>query len=99
MDKHRPRYHFLPPANWMNDPHGLIQWNGTYHLFYQHNPNAAYWGPMHWGHASTPDLVHSQHLPTALAPTPGGPDHSGVWSGVAVDWDRLPTMVYTGRDN
>ena len=40
-DPHRPRYHFLPPANWTNDPNGLIQWRGRYHLFYQHNPVAA----------------------------------------------------------
>jgi beta-fructofuranosidase len=99
MDRHRPQYHFLPPANWMNDPNGLIQWQGTYHLFYQCNPDAAVWGNMHWGHASSPDLVHWQHLPHAVAPTPGGPDHSGVWSGCAVDWDRVPTVVYTGRDN
>ena len=43
-DRLRPRYHFLPPANWMNDPNGLIQWKGQYHLFYQHNPLQAVWG-------------------------------------------------------
>jgi beta-fructofuranosidase len=99
MDRHRPQYHFLPPANWMNDPNGLIQWNGTYHLFYQHNPDAAVPANMHWGHASSPDLVHWQHLPAALAPTPNGPDHTGVWSGCTVDRNRVPTIVYTGRDN
>lgn len=98
MDKHRPQYHFMPPANWMNDPNGLIQWQGTYHLFYQHNLKAAEWGDIHWGHAASPDLVHWQHLPVALAPTPGGPDQSGVWSGCAVDWNGVPTLVYTGRD-
>ena len=98
MDKHRPQYHFMPPANWMNDPNGLIQWDGTYHLFYQHNLQAAEWGDIHWGHATSQDLVHWQHLPVALAPTPGGPDHSGVWSGCAVDWNRTPTLVYTARD-
>jgi beta-fructofuranosidase len=53
---------------------------------------------MHWGHASSPDLVHWQHLPIALAPTPGGPDHDGVWSGCAINWDSHPGVVYTGRD-
>ena len=50
-DPHRPRYHFLPPSNWMNDPNGLSQWDGQYHLFYQYNPFAARWGVIHWGHA------------------------------------------------
>lgn len=46
-DIHRPRYHFLPPSNWMNDPNGFIQWAGQYHLFYQYNPFGATWGNMH----------------------------------------------------
>ena len=95
-DPHRPAYHFLPERNWMNDPNGLIQWRGNYHLFYQHNPNGAFWGDMHWGHAVSSDLVHWKHLPMALAPTPGGPDKDGVFSGCAVDHDGVPTLVYTG---
>ena len=94
---HRPVYHFLPSANWMNDPNGLIQWKGTYHLFYQHNPDAAIWGPMHWGHAVSLDLIHWQHKPIALAPTPGGPDQDGCWSGVAVVKDGVPVMIYSGN--
>ena len=92
----RPRYHFQPLANWMNDPNGLIQWQGRYHLFYQHNPNGAQWGQMHWGHAASDDLVHWAHLPIALAPTPGGPDKDGCFSGCVVDDDGVPTFVYTG---
>jgi beta-fructofuranosidase len=95
-DPHRPRYHFLPPAHWMNDPNGLICWKGEYHLFYQHNPNGAFWGTMHWGHAVSRDLVRWRHLPIALAPTPGGPDKDGCFSGCAVDDDGTPTLIYTG---
>ncbi|GAB4452963.1 MAG: glycoside hydrolase family 32 protein [Anaerolineae bacterium] len=95
-DPHRPRYHFLPPANWMNDPNGMIQWQGRYHLFYQHNPDGPYWGNIHWGHAISDDLVRWEDWPIALAPTPGGPDKDGCWSGCAVDNDGIPTLLYTG---
>jgi len=93
---HRPMYHFMPIANWMNDPNGLIQWKGIYHLFYQYNPAGVGFGSMHWGHACSRDLVHWAHLPIALAPTPGGPDKDGVWSGCAVNDHGVPTLVYTG---
>ncbi len=95
-DPHRPHYHFLPPANWMNDPNGLIHWRGQYHLFYQYNPAAPTWGNIHWGHAVSDDLVHWADLPIALAPTPGGPDKDGCWSGVAIDNGGVPTLLYTG---
>jgi beta-fructofuranosidase len=95
-DPQRPRYHFLPAANWMNDPNGPLQWKGEYHLFYQYNPNGAFWGTMHWGHARSPDLVHWEHLPIALAPSPGGPDKDGVFSGSAFVNRGMPTLVYTG---
>ena len=94
--RHRPQYHFLPLANWMNDPNGLIQWQGIYHLFYQHHPHGPGWADMHWGHATSRDLVHWTHQPIALAPTPGGPDKDGVFSGCAIDHDGVPTLVYTG---
>ncbi len=95
-DPHRPQYHFLPPANWMNDPNGLIYWKEKYHVFYQHNPHAASWGTMHWGHAVSADLLRWTHQPIALAPTPGGPDKDGCFSGCAVDNDGVPTLIYTG---
>jgi beta-fructofuranosidase len=96
-DPHRPRYHFLPPANWMNDPNGLIQWKGQYHLFYQYNPNGPFWGTIHWGHAVSTDLVHWRDLPIALAPTRGSPDEDGCWSGCAVDNNGTPTLIYSGN--
>ncbi|HEX3436825.1 MAG TPA: glycoside hydrolase family 32 protein [Pseudacidobacterium sp.] len=95
-DPRRPQFHLLPPANWMNDPNGPIYWKGNYHMFYQYNPNGAYWGDMHWGHAVSPDMVHWRHLPVALAPTPGGADADGCFSGTAVvDGDRV-AVLYTG---
>ncbi|MGC4108541.1 MAG: glycoside hydrolase family 32 protein [Thermomicrobiales bacterium] len=95
-DRHRPLYHFTPPHFWMNDPNGLIQWNGIYHLFYQHNPFGSLWGNMHWGHAISSDLVHWEHLPIALAPDADGPDDGGCFSGVAINADGTPTLIYTG---
>ena len=95
-DPHRPRYHFVPPAHWMNDPNGLLQWRGQYHLFYQHHPFGPLWANMHWGHAVSDDLVRWRHLPIALAPTPDSPDQDGCFSGCAVDDNGTPTLVYTG---
>jgi beta-fructofuranosidase len=96
-DHHRPAYHFLPPMNWMNDPNGLIQWKGIYHLFYQHNPLEAKWGPMHWGHATSTDLLHWVHQPIALEPEVQSPDEDGCWSGVTVVHKELPVVVYSGN--
>lgn len=92
----RPRYHVQPPANWLNDPNGPIQWEGQYHLFYQYNPAGPYHGAIHWGHAVSGDLAHWSHAPIALAPTPGGPDADGCWSGCTIDDNGVPTIMYTG---
>ncbi len=96
QDIHRPRYHFLPAANWMNDPNGVIHWRGQYHLFFQYNPDGAYHANMHWGHAVSDDLVQWRELPVAIAPTPVSPDEGGIFSGCMVVHDGAPVAVYTG---
>ena len=84
-EKHRPQYHFTPPQQWMNDPNGMVYYEGEYHLFYQHYPEDNVWGPMHWGHAVSPDMVNWEHMPIALYP-----DELGyIFSGSAViDWEN-----------
>lgn len=94
-DAARPVYHFRPPAYWMNDPNGPIQYRGWYHIFYQHNPYGDQWGHMHWGHARSRDLVHWEHLPIALWPSKeAGEEH--VFSGCSTLNGRgEPLIFYT----
>jgi len=79
----------------MNDPNGPIFFHGRYHMFHQYNPQAAVWGNMNWAHATSPDLIHWQHEPIAISPTPGGPDRDGVFSGSAILDNGKPTVIYT----
>ena len=79
-EEYRPQFHFSPKEKWMNDPNGLVYHEGKYHLFYQHYPEDIVWGPMHWGHAVSEDMIHWQHKPIALYPD----RHGYIFSGSAV---------------
>ena len=62
----RPQFHFTPATNWMNDPNGMVYYEGEYHLFYQYNPFGDKWGHMSWGHAVSDDLVTWDERPVAI---------------------------------
>ena len=92
----RPAFHLSPRVGWMNDPNGFSYYQGMYHMFYQYHPYSAYWGPMHWGHAVSRDLLHWEYLPAALAPDMPY-DKDGCFSGSAVTLpDGSQMLLYTG---
>lgn len=94
---HHPLFHFVPPVGWMNDPNGLIFDGGLYHIFYQFYPYDSSWGPMHWGHATSLDLLHFHDEEVALAPD--RKDETGCFSGSSianVDGHKL-ILIYTSH--
>ncbi|MCW2810649.1 MAG: putative glycoside hydrolase [Friedmanniella sp.] len=90
-----PALHIRPPSGWLNDPNGVSRIDGIYHVFFQYNPDQPVHGDIHWGHVSSPDLVHWTEEPVALVPRTGGVDAAGCWSGCVVDDHGVPTAVYT----
>jgi beta-fructofuranosidase/levanase len=84
-ERYRPQFHFTPGQNWMNDPNGLVYYQGEYHMFFQYNPLGQTWGNMSWGHAISRDLVHWTELPIAIRYD----ERAQIWSGsVVVDKDN-----------
>ncbi|WP_239740579.1 glycoside hydrolase family 32 protein [Mammaliicoccus sp. P-M59] len=95
-ERYRLGYHVMAKSGWINDPNGFCYFKGYYHIFYQHHPYSADWGPMHWGHARSKDLVHWEDLPIAL--TPGSKeDKDGCFSGSAIVKDDTLYLFYTGH--
>lgn len=95
-DHLRPRFHAMPNTSWTNECYGLTYYDGTYHLFFQKNPNGPYLYFMHWGHLTSSDLVNWKEERIALAPTPGF-DSFGVWSGTTIKNNAgKPVIFYTG---
>ncbi len=91
----KPLFHITGETGWINDPNGLIYYNGQYHAFYQHYPHDTKWGPMHWGHVVSDDLTNWRYLPFAL--TPGDEcDKNGCFSGSAIVHDGKLWLMYTG---
>lgn len=95
-DEPRPSFHLSTRVGWLNDPNGFSFYKGEYHLFYQYHPYDSHWGPMHWGHAVSSDLLHWRYLPAALAPDTDY-DRDGCFSGSAVTLDDgRHLLMYTG---
>lgn len=95
-DRWYPGFHIAAPAGWINDPNGLSFFKGRYHTYFQHHPYSSVWGPMHWGHVSSADLVTWKREPIALAPSIEA-DRDGVFSGSAVVAGDTLVAYYTGH--
>ncbi|MBR6012174.1 MAG: glycoside hydrolase family 32 protein [Selenomonadaceae bacterium] len=93
-----PKYHLAAPYGWINDPNGFCFYKNRFHMFYQYHPYSTEWGPMHWGHATTKDLVSWNNKPIALAPDRDY-DRDGCFSGSAIEKDGKLYLMYTGHVN
>lgn len=92
----RPKIHLTPEIGWINDPNGFVYYDGKYHLFYQHFPYETKWGDMHWGHATSDDLISWEYEKVALANDTLA-DASGCFSGSAIVKDDKMFLMYTGH--
>jgi len=104
-EQYRPQIHFSPRAHWMNDPNGMVYNDGVYHLFFQYYPDSTVWGPMHWGHAMSSDMIHWKEQPIALYPDSLGYIFSGSavvdihnTSGFGKDGKAPLVAIYTSHN-
>lgn len=105
QDQYRPQIHFSPKEHWTNDPNGMVYHNGIYHLFFQYYPDSTVWGPMHWGHTISKDLVHWEEQPVGLYPDSLGYIFSGSavldknnTSGFGKDGQAPLVAIFTHHD-
>ena len=94
-EEEKPLFHVAPPIGWMNDPNGFSFYQGKVHLFYQYHPYSREWGPMHWGHSVSEDMISWEMMPVAMAPDQEY-DRMGCFSGSAIEKDGKHVLVYTG---
>lgn len=102
---YRPNFHFTPKSGWMNDPNGMFYHNGNYHLYFQHYPDGNTWGPMHWGHAVSKDMITWEEKPIAIFPDEMGYIFSGGGivdennvTGFGEEGDQPVIAMYTYHD-
>lgn len=95
LSSERPVFHAVPPVGWLNDPNGFCAYQEKVHLFYQYHPYSTEWGPMHWGHSCTEDMIRWEDCPAALAPDQAY-DQEGCFSGSAIETEDGHVLVYTG---
>lgn len=96
-ERYRLGYHISAPGGWINDPNGFCYFKGYYHVFYQYYPYDSNWGPMHWGHVRSKDLINWETLPIALTPDTEGIDEGGCFSGSAIVKENKLYLIYTGH--
>lgn len=90
-----PTLHYRPAKNWMNDPNGLCQVDGTYHMYYQYNPHGPLWADMHWGHAVSPDMYHWMEQSMAMTPAEEGGEIHCFSGSCCKDREGKPHFFYT----
>ena len=96
MEKYRPLYHITPSKGWINDPNGFAFFKGKYHLYAQHNPYKTEWGPMHWLHFTSEDLVHWKEEGVVMKPDAPYDNEYGCFSGSSIEKDGKLYVLYTG---